>query len=54
LPLRKVREGREGETRMLVVEHGNVVRPLNDLISESDIIVNGTFQETENPIDFVI
>jgi choline dehydrogenase-like flavoprotein len=29
------------------------VRPLGDLIAESDIIVNGTFQETDNPIDFV-
>jgi N5-(carboxyethyl)ornithine synthase len=36
------------------VEHDGTVRPLNDLISESDIIVNGTFQETDNPVDFVI
>jgi len=50
----KIREGGEGEARMVVVEHDGVVRPLNDLISESDIIVNGTFQETENPVDFVI
>ena len=28
-------------------------RPLTDLISEADIIVNGTFQDTENPTDFV-
>ena len=50
----KIREGGEGEARMVVVEHDGTERPLNDLISESDIIVNGTFQETENPVDFVI
>jgi len=50
----KIREGREGEPRMVVVEHDGTIRPLTDLISETDIIVNGTFQETENPTDFVI
>jgi len=51
----KIREGREsGEARMVVVEHDRTVRPLTDLISEADIIVNGTFQETENPTDFII
>ena len=38
---------------MVVVEHDGTVRPLTDLISESDIIVNGTFQETDAPIDFI-
>jgi len=50
----KIREGGEGEARMVVVEHDGTERPLNDLISESDIIVNGTFQETDNPVDFLI
>lgn len=50
----KIRDGGEGEARMIVVEHDGTVRPLNDLISESDIIVNGTFQETANPVNFVI
>ena len=50
----KIREGGESEARMVVVEHDGTERPLNDLISESDIIVNGTFQETDNPVDFVI
>ena len=50
----KIREGGEGEARMVVVEHDGTERPLNDLISESDIIVNGTYQETENPVNFVI
>lgn len=50
----KICRGKEGEARMLVVEHDGSVRPLTELISESDIIVNGTFQETDNPTDFVI
>ncbi|MBT5951373.1 MAG: NAD(P) transhydrogenase subunit alpha [Betaproteobacteria bacterium] len=49
----RIRSGGEGESRMVVVEHDGCVRPLTDLISQADIIVNGTFQDTENPIDFV-
>ncbi len=49
----RIRAGNEGEARMVMVEHDGSVRPLTDLISEADIIVNGTFQDTENPIDFV-
>ncbi|KHM51117.1 NAD(P) transhydrogenase subunit alpha [Pseudoalteromonas distincta] len=50
----KVREGFEGEARMMVVEHDGTNRPLSDLISEADIIVNGTYQETAHPVNFVI
>ncbi|SFG48302.1 N(5)-(carboxyethyl)ornithine synthase [Neptunomonas qingdaonensis] len=49
----KIREGNEGEARMVVVEHDGTARPLTDLISEADIIVNGTYQETAHPTDFV-
>ena len=49
----RIRAGSEGEARMVVVEHDGTARPLTDLISEADIIVNGTFQDTENPTDFV-
>ena len=49
----RMRAGSEGEARMVVVERDGTVRPLTDLISEADIIVNGTFQDTENPTDFV-
>lgn len=49
----RIRAGNEGEARMVVVEHDGSARPLTDLISEVDIIVNGTFQDTENPTDFV-
>ncbi len=50
----KVRPGTKGEARMMMVEHDGTAHPLTDLISEADIIVNGTFQETDNPMDFVI
>ena len=49
----RIRAGIEDEARMVVVEHDGTVRPLTDLISEADIIVNGTFQDTDNPTDFV-
>ncbi len=49
----RIREGHAGEARMVVVEHDGTARPLADLISEADIIINGTFQETDNPIHFV-
>jgi len=50
----RIREGSEDEARMVVVEHDGTARPLTDLINEADIIINGTFQDTENPTDFVI
>ena len=49
----KIVAGKKGQPRMLVVEHDGSCRPLTELISEADIIVNGTFQETDNPIDFL-
>jgi len=50
----RIRAGDKNEARMIVVEHDGSTRPLTDKISEADIIVNGTFQDTENPTDFVI
>lgn len=49
----RIREGGEGEARMIVVEHDGSERPLADLIAESDIIVNGTLQEPNHPFNFV-
>ena len=49
----RMREGNEGEARMLVVEHDGTESPLSDLISQSDIIINGTFQDTAHPIYYV-
>lgn len=50
----RVREGGAGEPRMLAVEHDGTERPLIDLIAEADILVNGTFQDPDHPIQFVI
>ena len=49
----RIREGNEGEARMLVVEHDGTEQPLIDLINQSEIIVNGTLQEPDHPILFV-
>jgi len=56
----RIREGNKGEARMVTIEHDGTVRPLSDLISESEIIINGIeiiingiYQDTDNPIDFV-
>ncbi|MCB0368821.1 MAG: N(5)-(carboxyethyl)ornithine synthase, partial [Bdellovibrionales bacterium] len=49
----RIRGGNEAEARMMIIEHDGSKRPLTDLISESDIIVNGTFQEPDNPLIFV-
>jgi N5-(carboxyethyl)ornithine synthase len=49
-----LRTGDEHEDRLMVVEHSGSERPLSEWISESGIIINGTFQDTNNPIDFVL
>jgi N5-(carboxyethyl)ornithine synthase len=49
----RIREGSEGEVRMLVVEHDGTEQPLFDLVSQSEIIVNGTMQEPDHPLLFV-
>ena len=49
----RMREGHEGEARMLVVEHDGTEHPLSDLLNESDIIVNGTLQDPDQPMLFV-
>ena len=49
----RIREGNKGEARMVTIEHDGTVRPLSNLISESEIIINGTYQDTNDPINFV-
>ena len=49
----RMREGNEGEARMLVVEHDGTERALIDLINESDIVVNGILQDPDEPMLFV-
>ena len=50
----RIRKGEANEPRLVVVEHDGSERSLMDLISESEIIINGTFQDTDDPFDFVI
>lgn len=50
----RLREGDQGEARMLVVEHDGSESPLSDLLSQADIIINGTLQNPNHPIDFVV
>ena len=49
----RTRPGIKGEARMVVIEQDGAVRPLTELISTADIIVNATFQNPENPTDFM-
>jgi N5-(carboxyethyl)ornithine synthase len=49
----RIVDGDPGEARMMVVEHDGRRHPLSDLISQSEIIVNGTFQDPSDPINFV-
>jgi len=49
----RIRKGNSGEARMVTIEHDGTVKPLSELINESEIIINGTYQDTDNPINFV-
>ncbi len=49
----RIKKGKTNEPRLLVVEHDGTERSLLDLFSESEIIINGTFQDTDDPINYV-
>ncbi|MEZ5124733.1 MAG: N(5)-(carboxyethyl)ornithine synthase [Thermoleophilia bacterium] len=49
----RLREGFEGEGRMIVVDDDGTERPFLDLVSETDIMVNGTYQDPSAPLMFV-
>ncbi|MEQ6119590.1 N(5)-(carboxyethyl)ornithine synthase [Reichenbachiella sp. MALMAid0571] len=49
----RIRNGKGNEPRLLVVEHDGTERALSELISESEIIINGIYQDTDDPINFV-
>jgi alanine dehydrogenase len=49
----KMRPGQESEARMVIIERDDSKRPLLDLLSQADIIVNGTFQNPDHPLMFV-
>ena len=49
-----LRMGTKDEARMVVVEHDGSTKALSELISEAGIIINGAFQDPNNPVDFVL
>ena len=49
-----LRMGGENDPRIIVVEHDGSQKALTELISEAGIIINGAFQDANNPIDFVL
>ena len=49
----RIRPSAEGDARQMVVEHDGTERPLLDLIGEADIIVNGIFQNPDQPMMFI-
>jgi len=50
----RIKKGTRNGPRMVIVEHDGSERPLLDMISESEIIINGTYQDTDDPIDYII
>ncbi len=48
-----IRKGDSDEERMMIVQHDGTISPLSKLIGQSDIIINGILQNTQNPTDFV-
>jgi alanine dehydrogenase len=49
----RIRRSTEGDERLVVVEHDGTERPFIDLVGEADIIVNGIFQNPDQPLMFV-
>lgn len=49
----RLRSNAEGNDRQVVVEHDGTERPFLDLLGEADIIVNGIFQNPDQPMMFV-
>lgn len=49
----RLRKGEGNESRYVIVDHDGNEKPLLELISESEIIVNGVFQNTDDPDIFI-
>jgi len=49
----RIRRGGKGEERILATEHDGTESSFLDLISSADIIVNGIFQDPEQPLMFI-
>ncbi len=48
-----IKDGIDNEPRLMAVEHDRSRRSFTDLISEADIIVNGSFQDPDAPYMFI-
>ena len=48
-----IKKGKKEDDPMIVVEHDGSIRLLTHLIKQSDIIVNGVLQDTQNPTNFI-
>ena len=49
----RLRRGEKGEPRLVVVEHDGTEKSLLEVINESEIIINGTYQDIEDPINYI-
>ncbi len=49
----RIRRCEQDQARLVVVEHDGAERPLIDLVSEADIIVNGIYQDPDQPLMFI-
>lgn len=48
-----IQAGEEDESRMMVEQHDGSKTSLNSLMSQADIVINGIFQDTQNPTHFI-
>ena len=48
-----LRKGGEGQPCLIVVEHDGTERPFIELLSKAEIIINGIFQDPNEPLMFV-
>jgi len=49
----RIEKGNDNESRLMIVEHDGTKRSFHELISETDIIVNGSFQDPDDPYMFI-
>ena len=49
----RIKDGEENEPRLMAIEHDGTKRSFHEMINEADIIVNGSFQDTDNPYMFI-
>lgn len=49
----RIIKGQDNQERLMLVEHDGTERSFFELIQESDIIVNGTYQDPNDPFHFI-